>query len=147
MKIIIGSDHGGFDLKEIIREYILKKGIEVQDVGVFSTESVDYPDYAKKVGEAVVKGEAEFGILVCGTGIGMSIAANKINGIRCSLCNDVYTAKMARGHNDANVLAIGGRVVGKGVALMIIDTFLNSNFEGGRHNTRINKIKSIEETE
>lgn len=147
MKIIIGSDHGGFELKEIIREYILKKGIEVQDVGVFSTESVDYPDYAKKVGDAVVSGEVDYGILVCGTGIGMSIAANKIRGIRCALCNDVYTAKMAKGHNDANVLAIGGRVVGKGLALMIIDTFFNSNFEGGRHGARLEKIKNIEEME
>ncbi|MCI0502657.1 MAG: ribose 5-phosphate isomerase B [Fusobacteria bacterium] len=144
MKIIIGSDHGGFELKEIIREYILKKGLEVQDVGVFASESVDYPDYAKKVGEAVASGNGDFGIVVCGTGIGMSIAANKIPGIRCALCNDVYTAKMARGHNDANVLAIGGRVVGKGVALMIIDTFLNSSFEGGRHNTRLAKIRDIE---
>ena len=147
MKIIIGSDHGGFELKEIIREYILKKGIEVQDVGVFSADSVDYPDYAKKVGDEVKSGQGNFGILICGTGIGMSIAANKIKGIRCALCNDVYTAKMARGHNDANVLAIGGRVVGKGVALMIIDTFLNSNFEGGRHNTRISKIQGMEEME
>lgn len=147
MKIIIGSDHGGFELKETIREYILKKGIEVQDVGVFSADSVDYPDYAKKVGDEVKAGQGNFGILICGTGIGMSIAANKIKGIRCALCNDVYTAKMARGHNDANVLAIGGRVVGKGVALMIIDTFLNSNFEGGRHNTRISKIQGIEEME
>ena len=147
MKIIIGSDHGGFELKEIIREYILKKGIEVQDVGVFSADSVDYPDYAKKVGDEVKAGQGNLGILICGTGIGMSIAANKIKGIRCALCNDVYTAKMARGHNDANVLAIGGRVVGKGVALMIIDTFLNSNFEGGRHNTRISKIRDMEEME
>lgn len=147
MKIIIGSDHGGFELKEIIREYILKKGIEVQDVGVFSADPVDYPDYAKKVGDEVKVDQGNFGILICGTGIGMSIAANKIKGIRCALCNDVYTAKMARGHNDANVLAIGGRVAGKGIALMIIDTFLNSNFEGGRHNIRISKIQGMEEME
>lgn len=145
MKVIIGSDHGGFELKEIAREYILKKGIEVQDIGVFSVSPVDYPDYARKVSDEVRASQESFGILICGTGVGMSIAANKITGIRCALCNDVYTAKMARGHNDANVLAIGGRVVGKGAALMIIDTFLNSNFEGGRHNIRISKIQCIEE--
>lgn len=145
MKIVIGSDHGGFELKETIREYILKRGLEVQDVGVFVPDSVDYPDYAQKVGELIASGEGDLGILICGTGIGMSISANKIDGIRCALCNDVYSAKMAKGHNDANVIALGARVVGKGVALMIIDTFLNSNFEGGRHNTRLGKIRDLEE--
>ncbi len=145
MKIVIGSDHGGFELKETISEYLLKKGLEIQDVGVFVPDSVDYPDYAKKVGVAIASGEGDLGILICGTGIGMSISANKIDGIRCALCNDVYSAKMAKGHNDANVIALGGRVIGKGVALMIIDTFLNTNFEGGRHNTRLGKIKDIEE--
>lgn len=145
MKIIIGSDHGGFELKETIREYILKRGLEVQDVGVFVQDSVDYPDYAQKVGELIASGEGDLGILICGTGIGMSISANKIDGIRCALCNDVYSAKMAKGHNDANVIALGARVIGKGVALMIIDTFLNSNFEGGRHNTRLGKIRDLEE--
>lgn len=145
MKIIIGSDHGGFELKETIREYILKRGLEVQDVGVFVQDSVDYPDYAQKVGELIASGEGDLGILICGTGIGMSISANKINGIRCALCNDVYSAKMAKGHNDANVIALGARVIGKGVALMIIDTFLSSNFEGGRHNTRLGKIRDLEE--
>lgn len=144
MKIVIGSDHGGFELKEIIRDYLLKKGLEVQDVGVFVPDSVDYPDYAQKVGEAVASGEGDLGVLICGTGIGMSIAANKIKGIRCALCNDVYSAKMAKGHNDANVIAMGARVIGKGVALMIMDTFLNSNFEGGRHNTRLGKISNLE---
>lgn len=145
MKIVIGSDHGGFELKETIREYILKRGLEVQDVGVFVPDSVDYPDYAQKVGELIASGEGDLGILICGTGIGMSISANKIDGIRCALCNDVYSAKMAKGHNDANVIALGARVVGKGVALMIIDTFLTSNFEGGRHNTRLGKIRDLEE--
>jgi ribose 5-phosphate isomerase B len=145
MKIIIGSDHGGFELKETIREYILKRGLEVQDVGVFVPDSVDYPDYAQKVGELIASGEGDLGVLICGTGIGMSISANKIDGIRCALCNDVYSAKMAKGHNDANVIALGARVIGKGVALMIIDTFLTSNFEGGRHNTRLGKIRDLEE--
>lgn len=144
MKLVIGSDHGGFELKEIIREYLLKKGLEVQDVGVFVPESVDYPDYAVKVANVIAAGEGDLGVLICGTGIGISIAANKVKGIRCALCNDVYTAKMARGHNDANILAIGGRVVGKGLALMIVDTFLNSNFEGGRHAARLAKISDIE---
>ncbi len=144
MKIVIGSDHGGFELKETISEYLLKKGLEVQDIGVFVPDSVDYPDYAKKVGEVIASGDADLGIVICGTGIGMSISANKIEGIRCALCNDVYSAKMAKGHNDANVIALGARVIGKGVALMIIDTFLNSNFEGGRHNTRLGKIKDLE---
>jgi len=144
MTIAIGSDHGGFELKEIVREYLLKKGLEIQDVGVFAEESVDYPDYALKVSEIVAKGEADLGILICGTGIGMSIAANKVDGIRCALCNDVYSAKMARGHNDANILAMGGRIIGRGTALMIIDTFLASNFEAGRHATRVGKIMDLE---
>ena len=144
MKIAMGSDHGGFSLKETLREYLLKKGIEIKDVGVFSEDSVDYPDYARKVGEIVAAGDADLGILICGTGIGMSIAANKVDGIRCALCNAAYSAKMARGHNDANVLAMGARVIGKGTALMIVDHFLASTFEGGRHSTRVAKIMEIE---
>ncbi len=144
MKIAMGSDHGGFSLKETLREYLLKKGIEIKDVGVFSEDSVDYPDYARKVGEIVAAGDADLGVLICGTGIGMSIAANKVDGIRCALCNDVYSAKMARGHNDANVLAMGARVIGRGTALMILDHFLSSTFEGGRHSTRVAKIMEIE---
>ena len=144
MKIAMGSDHGGFSLKETLREYLLKKGIEIKDVGVFSEDSVDYPDYARKVGEIVAAGDADLGVLICGTGIGMSIAANKVDGIRCALCNDVYSAKMARGHNDANVLAMGARVIGRGTALMILDHFLSSTFEGGRHSTRVAKIMVIE---
>lgn len=144
MKIAIGSDHGGFELKETIREYLLKKGIEIKDVGVFSEDSVDYPDYAVKVGEIVTAGDADLGILICGTGIGMSIAANKVDGVRCALCNDVFSAKMARGHNDANILAMGARVIGRGTALMIIDHFLSSTFEGGRHASRVEKIMDIE---
>ena len=144
MKNAMGSDHGGFSLKETLREYLLKKGIEIKDVGVFSEDSVDYPDYARKVGEIVAAGDADLGVLICGTGIGMSIAANKVDGIRCALCNDVYSAKMARGHNDANVLAMGARVIGRGTALMILDHFLSSTFEGGRHSTRVAKIMEIE---
>ena len=105
---------------------------------------MDYPDYARKVGEIVAAGDADLGVLICGTGIGMSIAANKVDGIRCALCNDVYSAKMARGHNDANVLAMGARVIGRGTALMILDHFLSSTFEGGRHSTRVAKIMEIE---
>ncbi|AMP19791.1 ribose-5-phosphate isomerase [endosymbiont 'TC1' of Trimyema compressum] len=144
MKIAIASDHGGFELKETIGEALLKKGIETMDFGTFSEESVDYPDFALKVGEAINNKEADLGILVCGTGIGMSIAANKIDGIRCALCSDVYSAKMTRGHNNANVLALGQRVLGDGLAMMIVDTFINSHFEGGRHQRRLDKIKDIE---
>lgn len=144
MKIAIASDHGGFDLKETISEALLKKGVETMDFGTFSEDSVDYPEFALKVGEAINNKEADLGILVCGTGIGMSIAANKIEGIRCALCGDVYSAKMTRGHNNANVLALGQRVTGDGLALMIVDTFINSPFEGGRHQKRLDKIKDIE---
>lgn len=145
MTIIIGADHGGFELKETIREHLLKKGIEVNDCGTFSKESVDYPEIALKVADGLKEGEGDLGILVCGTGVGMSIAANKVDGIRCALCHDVFTAKMTRGHNDSNILAMGERVIGKGLALMIVDTFINSTFEGGRHLRRIEQIKDIEE--
>lgn len=145
MRIAIGADHGGFELKEIIREHLLKKGLEVQDFGAFSSDAVDYPDVAFKVCEGVKEEKETLGILVCGTGIGMSIAANKVKGIRCALCHDVFSAKMTRGHNDANVLALGERVIGRGHALLVVDTFLNSRFEGGRHQQRVDKIMEIEE--
>lgn len=142
--IAIGSDHGGFELKGYIIEFLKEKGYEVKDFGTYSEDSVDYPDCAKPVCEAVMSGEADKGILICGTGIGISIAANKHKGIRAALCGDVYSAKMTRLHNDANILCMGGRVIGRELAYMITETFLNSEFEGGRHEARIAKIHSIE---
>jgi len=142
--IAIGSDHGGFELKGYIIDFLKEKGYEVKDFGTYSEDSVDYPDCAKPVCEAVMNGEADKGILICGTGIGISIAANKHKGIRAALCGDVYSAKMTRVHNDANILCMGGRVIGRELAYMITETFLNSEFEGGRHEARIAKIHSIE---
>ncbi len=142
--IAIGSDHGGFELKEHILEHLRGEGIEVKDFGVHSEESVDYPDCAKPVCEAVLGGECERGILVCGTGIGISIAANKFKGVRAALCGDVFSAKMAKEHNDANIICLGGRVTGRELAFMIVDTFLEAEFQGGRHAERIKKIHQIE---
>lgn len=143
--IAIGSDHGGFQLKSEIIRHLGDKGIVFKDIGTYkSNESVDYPDFAAEVAKAVVSGNAEKGIIVCGTGIGVSIAANKVEGIRCALCTDEYMAKMAREHNDANVLALGERVLGAGLALNIVDAFLTSEFAGGRHTGRVNKIHEIE---
>ncbi len=144
MKIAIGSDHGGFKLKEVIKNYLIKKGYEVVDLGCYSEESVDYPDYAVKVAEAVAKGEYNLGVLMCGTGIGISIAANKVKGVRAALCHDGLTARLAKQHNNANVICIGGRTTGVETAKDIIDNFLDNEFEGGRHLRRINKIKDIE---
>lgn len=143
--IAIGSDHGGYELKSHITEHLKGMGIEVNDLGTYSEESCDYPDIAQRVCGEVVSGRAERAILVCGTGIGISIVANKIKGIRAALCGDVYSAKMTRRHNDANVLCLGGRVVGRELAFLICDTFLNEEFEGGRHQTRIDKITKIEQ--
>ena len=144
MKIAIGSDHGGFELKEEIHKYLSENGYEVKDFGTYSTDSCDYPDYGVKVAEAVASKEYEFGILICGTGIGISIAANKVPGIRAALCSDTFSAHATREHNDANILAMGARVVGPGLALDIVKTFLSAKFEGGRHINRINKISEIE---
>ncbi len=145
MKITIGSDHGAVDLKEAVKKVLAEfDGVEVKDVGTFGTDAVDYPDIAEKVCADVVSGESERGIVLCGTGIGISIAANKIHGIRCALCHDVYTAQMSREHNDANVLAMGGRVLGFGVAGKIVRAWLKSEFEGGRHARRVNKIMALE---
>lgn len=143
-KIIIGADHGGFELKGHIVKYLVEQGFEVEDVGTYSEESCDYPDIAQKLAKRVASGEFEKGILICGTGIGISISANKIKGIRAALCGDVYSAKMTRKHNDANILCMGGRVVGRELAFMIVDTFLNTEFEGGRHQRRIDKIHNLE---
>ncbi|EOR19909.1 MULTISPECIES: ribose 5-phosphate isomerase B [Clostridium] len=144
MKIAIGCDHGGVELKEEIKKYLFEAGYETKDFGTNSNESCDYPDYAILVAEAVASKEFDFGILICGTGIGIGIAANKIPGIRAALCSDTFSAHATREHNDANILTIGQRVVGPGLALDIVKTFLNTKFEGGRHQNRIDKITEIE---
>jgi len=141
--IAIGSDHGGFELKQEIIKHLTKKEIGFEDFGCFSEASCDYTDYGKAVAEAVASGKYEKGILICGTGIGISITANKIKGIRCALCSDCFSAEATREHNDANILALGGRVVGVGLALKIVDTFLNTPFSNEeRHIRRISKIES-----
>ncbi|MCR1935593.1 ribose 5-phosphate isomerase B [Clostridium tepidum] len=144
MKIALGSDHAGLPLKNEIIKHLKDKGIEIEDFGTYTEESCDYPDYAKKVAEKVAENEFDFGILVCGTGIGISIAANKVKGIRAALCSDTFSAHACREHNNANILALGQRVVGVGLALDIVDTFLNAKFQGGRHEKRINKMMEIE---
>ena len=144
MKITIGSDHGAVELKDEVKKVLAEFDVEINDVGTFGTDAVDYPDIAEKVCADVVSGAADRGIVLCGTGIGISIAANKIHGIRCALCNDVYSAKMSREHNNANVLAMGGRVLGFGVASEIVRAWLTAQFEGGRHERRVNKIMALE---
>lgn len=141
MKIAIGADHGGFNLKEKVIEHLQNLDYEVIDKGTYSEESVDFPDYSKQVTKAIQDKDAELGILICGTGIGMSIAANKQKGIRAALCGDVFSAKATREHNNTNVLCLGARVTGEGLALMIVDTWLNAEFEGGRHVQRLAKIE------
>ena len=143
MKYFIGTDHAGFAVKPFIIEYLQKKGIEVEDLGTYSSESVDYPDFAHKVAEAVLANEGTKGILVCGSGIGMSLAANKHKGIRAALCHNAYTAEMARRHNDANILCFGERVVGVGVIESILESWLTHEFEGGRHERRVKKIDNF----
>ncbi len=142
--IAIGSDHAGYLLKADIIKFLEGKGLEVKDFGTNCPDSVDYPDYGRAVAEAVASKECEKGILICGTGIGISIAANKVPGARAALCTDSYMAKMCRQHNDANIIAIGERVVGPGLALDIIETWLETEFLGGRHQNRVNKISDIE---
>jgi ribose 5-phosphate isomerase B len=145
MKVAIGSDHGGFDLKDAVSAAIKELGHEVIDLGVYDRTSVDYPDFAAKVAEAVVTKTCEQGVLICGTGIGMSIAANKVPGIRAALCNEVFSAQMAREHNDANILCLGARVVGPGVAQEIVRAYFSSNFAGGRHANRVAKLNALDE--
>ena len=146
MKITIGSDHGAVQLKEEVKLVLKEFGdIEVKDVGTFGTDSVDYPDIAEKVCADVTSGAADRGIVLCGTGIGISIAANKLKGIRCALCNDVYSAQMSCHHNDANVLAMGGRVLGFGPAGEIVRAWVTTEFDGGRHERRVGKIAALEE--
>ena len=142
--LAIASDHGGFGLKQEIMAHLRSLGVEFEDLGTYSEESVDYPVYAHKLGKAVAAGEYECGILICGTGIGISIAANKIDGIRCALCSDCYSAEMSRRHNNANVLAMGGRTLGVELAKKITETFLHTGFEGGRHQRRVDLIMALE---
>lgn len=144
MKIAVGSDHGGFNLKQVIIEHLKVKNIQFKDFGTFDTKSVDYPDYGLAVAEAVASGEYDKGIIICGTGIGISIAANKVPGIRAAHCTDTFSANAAGEHNNANIIALGERITGPGLALDIVDAYLNSRFQGGRHAERINKICEIE---
>ena len=144
MKIAIGCDHGGFELKNEIIKFLESENYEVKDFGTYSTDSCDYPDVALPVAEAFSAKEYEFGILVCGTGIGIGISANKVPGVRAALCSDTFSAHATRQHNDANILTLGQRVVGPGLAIDIVKTFLSSEFEGGRHVNRLNKITEIE---
>ena len=141
MNIMIGSDHAGYDLKEVCKAHLLQSGEhQVKDVGVFSRDSADYPRIAKEVAGALSRGECDRGVLICGSGIGMSITANRFKRVRAALCQDVYSAKMSRLHNNANILAMGGRIVGPGVALEILDVFLRTDFESGRHQKRVDLI-------
>ncbi|ADC49442.1 MULTISPECIES: ribose 5-phosphate isomerase B [Bacillaceae] len=144
MKVAIGSDHGGVNIKEEIKQQMEEMGIEFEDVGCECDTSVDYPDYAIPVAEKVAKGEVDRGILVCGTGIGMSIAANKVKGIRCALVHDTFSAKATREHNNSNVLAMGERVIGAGLAREIAKIWLETEYEGGRHERRVSKITEYE---
>lgn len=139
--IALGCDHGGFDLMQKVKAHLEEKGLEYKDFGTYSTESCDYPIYAKAAAKAVASGECERGILICGTGIGISIAANKVKGIRAALCSDCFSAEMTRRHNNANMLAMGARVLGEGLALKIVDTFLETEFDGGRHARRVDMIE------
>ncbi|WP_053361072.1 ribose 5-phosphate isomerase B [Bacillus sp. FJAT-27251] len=144
MRVAISSDHGGINIREEIKQLMDEMGIEYEDFGCECETSVDYPDYALPVAEKVAQGEFDRGILICGTGIGMSIAANKVKGIRCALVHDVYSAKLTRQHNDSNIIAMGERVIGPGLAREIAKAWLGEEFEGGRHANRIGKIASYE---
>jgi len=141
MKYYIATDHAGYALKEFTKAYVQELGHEIIDLGPDSADRVDYPDFAKKCAEAVVADEGSFGILICGTGIGISMAANKVKGIRAGLCHDAFTAHATRAHNDANILCFGERVVGKGVVESMLDAFCSTEFEGGRHTGRVEKIE------
>jgi ribose 5-phosphate isomerase B len=143
--IIIGSDHGGLALKSALNSYLIRRGFQVVDAGTNSDSSVDYPDFGQKVAESVIGGAAELGILICGTGIGMSIAANKIPGIRAALVTDVFMARMAKEHNNANVLVLGGRVLDEQKACDLVGAWLDATFAGGRHQSRLDKITALEE--
>lgn len=144
MKIAIAADHAGFRLKEKLKEFLASKGHEVMDFGTAGEDSVDYPDFGLPAASSVARGECHLGVLVCGTGLGMSITANKIPGVRAVTCTEPFSARMSRQHNDANVLCLGARVVGEGLALEIVEAWLGARFEGGRHQRRLDKIRQIE---
>lgn len=146
MKIGIGNDHTAFDLKNIIKAHLEKQGYEVVDYGAYSSERCNYPEFGEKVARAIVAGEVELGVLICGTGVGISLAANKVKGIRAAVCSEPYTAQLVRRHNNAQIIAFGARVVGDEMAKMIVDEFLNAKFEGGRHQTRVDMIMDIEKS-
>ena len=143
--IALGCDHGGFQLKQAVMKHLDELGLEYKDYGTYNEESCDYPVYGEAVANAIVKGECDKGIIICGTGIGISIAANKVDGIRAALCSDCFSAQMCREHNDAQILAMGARVLGQGLALKIVDTFLTTEFAGGRHERRVNRLMEIEQ--
>ena len=145
MKIALGNDHAAVEMKEIVKAYLEEKGYEVLNLGTDTHDSVDYPDYGAAVGRAVVNGDAKYGIAICGSGVGISIAANKVKGVRAVCCSEPYSARMSRQHNNANVLCFGARVVGPEMAKMIIDEFLSAEFLGGRHEMRVNKIIALEQ--
>jgi ribose 5-phosphate isomerase B len=145
MKIAIASDHGGFELKAVIKEHLEKNGHSVTDLGTNSTESCDYIDFAEKCADNVINSDFDFGIVVCGTGIGISIAANKVKGIRCALCYSPETARLAKEHNNANMIALGGRTTSDEEALAIVDSYMSAQFEGGRHQRRVDKISALEQ--
>ncbi|MCD8027574.1 MAG: ribose 5-phosphate isomerase B [Erysipelotrichaceae bacterium] len=144
MKIAVACDHGGYRLKNVLIQEMKYQGYEVVDFGTYNEDSCDYPDYAVKAARAVASGDCEKGVVVCATGIGVSITCNKVHGIRCALCHDVFSAKATRAHNDANMLAMGQRVIGEGLAVEILNAWLNTEFEGGRHVQRIEKMMNIE---
>ena len=143
--IALACDHGALALKEAVKRHLEARGLEYKDFGTYTADSCDYPQYGAAVGRAVASGECERGILICGTGIGISISANKIRGVRAALCGDCFSAEMTRRHNDANIVALGARVVGPGLALKIVDTFLDTGFEGGRHARRIEQMMALEQ--
>ena len=145
LRIAIGADHGGFDLKERVRHYLADQGHAVADLGTNSTDSVDYPDFARKVAERVSTQGADFGVVICGTGLGVAMTANKVRGIRAAPCSETLSARFARSHNDANVLTMGGRLIDYSTAVKILDVFLSTPFEGGRHQRRVDKINSTGE--
>lgn len=145
MKVAIACDHGGFRLKTVVKKELEMMGFEVVDFGTDSEDSCDYPDYAGKAAKAVSNGECQKGVVICGTGIGVSITANKVKGIRCALCGDVFSAKATRNHNNSNMLAMGQRVIGEGLAIEILHAFFDSEYEGGRHDLRIEKMMAYEE--
>lgn len=144
MRIVIAADHAGYHLKELIKRELGKRGHEIEDMGTHSSQSVDYPDFAQKAAEAVASGGYARGIVICGTGIGVSITANKVPGIRAALCNELYSAQLSREHNNANILAMGSRIVGPGLAFRIVETFISAGYSGGRHAARVEKMRRLE---